>query len=463
MKTVLIGFLAIAAVLAQSPDRSKPPQTPPIPAFKLPPVRQSTLPNGLKLVLVEDPRWPLVTARLGFLAGSRFDPPDMPGLSENVAALLNEGTKSRSSRQIAEEATSIGGSVNGNSNADSMVLAGNALAENTERLLVLMADVARNANFPENEVALRKQNRKQALLQQMSDPSFLANQQFNATLYGATPYAHVAPTMQSLDRLDRAALTSFRDTYLVPNNAVLILLGRLPGDAEQIVSKQFGSWPKKDVPAPAAIHAPKPHREIVLVDRPGSVQADIHAGKLSVTRANPDYFPLVIASTVLGTGASSRMFGNIREKQGFAYDAHSELVPRKDSGSIAAVTQVRNDVLEPALKAVLAELDNMAKSPVSEAELIAAKNFRSGLFLLRLETQNALADQLVDLRILGLPDEYLERYVERLRAVEPRDVTEVARKYMSPDDASIVVVGDASKIGPVLDKSGKVTKVSANP
>ena len=230
-----------------------------------------------------------------------------------------------------------------------------------------MADVARNANFPEKEVELRKQNRKQALLAQLADPGFLAGRKFNELVYGQHPYAHVGPTMQSLDGLDRKAVVTFRDQYFAPNNAVLILIGKIPAraDAMKAIEAQFGSWQRKEVPPTPAAPLPESRRQFVLVDRPGSVQADIHIGRLAVTRSSSEYYPLLVGRMILGGGSSSRMFVNIREKEGFAYDAHAEQSAHRDAGTFTAVTQVRNEVVEPALKAVLAELERMQKERVS--------------------------------------------------------------------------------------------------
>lgn len=459
----VFGAAAVAGFAAEKIDRTKPPVTPPIPGYRLPPIREASLPNGLSVVLVEDSRFPLVTVRLGFGAGTRYDPADLPGLSDATASLLTEGTKTRTSRQIAEELASIGGALRGVSGPDGLTVGGNVLAEQTPKLLALMADIVRNASFPDDEVQLYKQNRKQGLLAEHSDPGFLATEKLTSILYGTSGYAHIAPTFASVEKLDRKAVSSFRDTWLVPNNAVLILLGRLPSEAEtmKLVKEQFGSWQRKALPAPPAPEFPPSRRQIVLVDRPGSVQADIHVGRLGITRKDPDYFPLMMGSLILGGGASSRMFANIREKQGFAYDAHSTVEPRKDAGIVTAVTQVRNEVLEPAMKALFDELDGMGKAPVTDQELADTKNYASGLFLLRLETQNGVADQLNMMRITGLPDKYLEEYTPRVRAVTPEQVQAVAKKYVARADVAIVVVGDAGKIGKSLEKFGEVTVVKA--
>lgn len=456
--------LASTTLIAQNVDRTKAPETPPIPGYKLPPIFETKLPNGLGVVLLEDARFPLVTVRLNFQAGSKFDPKDMPGLAAAVASTLREGTKTRTSRQISEETDAIGGSLGGGSGPDALTISGGALSENLHQLLSLVADVSLNATFPQDEVNLYKQNRTQNLKLQHSQPAFLANEKMAELIYGASPYSHIAPTVESLQKLDTKTLASFRDTYLVPNNATLIVIGKLPVRAGLLktITQQFGGWQQKPLPAFEKTEPPKAQRQIVLVDRPGSVQADVRVARLAPIRSSPDYFPLMVGNTILGGGFSSRMFNNIREKQGFAYDAHSEYDTNRDAGTIAAVTQVRNEVIEPALKAVLAELTTIATAPVSAVELTNTKNYISGLYLLRLETQDGVATQLNSIKTLGLPNDYLETYTTRVRSVEPDQIESAAKKYLAPDQTAIVVVGDATKIGDAVKKLGDVTITKAN-
>ena len=463
-KSLVVFVLAACSAAAQAVDRTKAPETGPIPAYKLPPVFETKLANGLAVVLVEDNRFPLVTARLSFQAGSKYDPKDMPGLAEAVGKVMTEGTKTRTARQISEETDAVGGSLSGVAAADSLTVSGSALSEHLARLLVLMADVSRNATFPEDEVNLHKQNRIQSLMADRSDPGFLAEEKLAEVVYGSSPYSHIAPTEAAIGKLDPKVLAAFRDTCLIPNNATLIVIGKLPARAElmKTITEQFGSWQQKPQPASPKMDAPAPRRQIVLVDRPGSVQADIHVGRLAPTRLKSDYFPLLVGNTILGGGANSRMFKDIREKEGFAYDAHSQYDTHRDAGDFEAVTQVRNEVVEPALKAVLAELDRMAGTPVAAEELSNIKNYIAGLYLLRLETQDGLANQLSNMKVLGLPNDYLETYTTRVRSVEPDQILSAAKKYMAPGEAAVVVVGDASKIGDTLKKFGDVTVAKAN-
>lgn len=456
-----IALAMLAPAMAQTVDRTKPPATPPISSYKLAPIDRNKLPNGLEVVLIDDARFPLVTARLNFAAGSKFDPQDVPGLSEAVATLLTEGTKTRNSRQISQEIDGIGGSLNGFSGPDSLTVAGSALSDNLSKLLGLMADVTINSSFPQDEVRLHQQNRAQSLRADKSRPSFLAQEKFAEAIYGSSPYAHIAPTEASISKMDAKALTSFRDAYLVPNNAALIVIGRLPAHPGvlKMIASNFGTWARKDLPAAPKIEPPAPQRQILLVDRPGSVQADVHVGRLAPTRLTSEYFPMTVGSAILGGGGSSRMFSEIRERDGYAYDAHSEYATSRDAATFAAVTEVRNEVIEPALKEVLEELNKMATEPVTKDELGNVKNYMSGLYLLRLETQDGLANQLNGMHTLGLPENYLETYVTRVRSVEADQIQSAAAKYMSPEHAAIIIVGDASKIGDAVKKFGDVTVV----
>jgi zinc protease len=464
LTTIAAAALLVAQAQGQTMDRTKPPQTPDLPVFKLPPVFETRLPNGLTVLLVEDRRFPMVTARLGFQAGTKYDPAELRGLSETAGALLTEGTARRTSRQIAEEAASIGGSLRADSSTDALVLASSALSENLPRMLDLMADVARNASFPEDEVALRKQNRKQELLAERSEASFLADEKFSEIVFSPHPYSRQDPTPETIDRLDRAALAGFRDRYLVPSNAVLVLLGALPERkaALDLIQARFGDWQRKESPAPPEAKFPAPGRSITLVDRPGSVQADLRIGRLAITRTDPDYFPLLVANTILGGGASSRIFAHIREEKGYAYDVHSSAQPLKDSGSFAVSTQVRNEVLAPAIQALLDEMRKISTEDVTADELATAKNYLSGVFVIRLETQDGLASQLAATKLLGLPLDFLETYTARVRAVDAAAIRAAAARYISPDAAALVAVGDASKISKDLETFGKVVVVKAD-
>jgi predicted Zn-dependent peptidase len=319
-----------------------------------------------------------------------------------------------------------------------------------------MADIAHNAAIPENELALHKQNRRQTLNVQHSQPGYLATEESRKLLFGDEPYAHVGPTNASLDKIDQKALADFRDTFLVPNNGFLIVVGKLPPRAQMLkaITDQFGSWERKTVPAYAAPKPPDAKRQLVLVDRPGSVQADMRLGVVSATYNDVNFFPETVGSLIEGGGPNSRLFLDIREQRGYAYDVHTELLGLADAGTLSVVTQVRNDVVADALQGILDHLDRMGKEPVTSQELSNAKNYANGIFLLGLEPQRGLADRLAQIKVMNLPKDYLETYTTKINSVEPDQIESMAKKYMAPDNDVIVVVGDASKIQKPLEKIG---------
>jgi zinc protease len=292
----LLALIYTSGLSAADLDLTKPPDTPPIPDVKLPKIERFQLPNGLRVIAAEDPRFPLTTFRITFHAGSKYDPKDLPGLSDSVAALLYQGTASRTARQIAEQAANLGGEIVATSSPDTLTLSGSCLSQNAPQFLALLADVARNASFPEDEVQLQKQNRLQKLRADRSEADYLGREALSDALFGGHPYSRFGPTEQALGLLNKKVVESFRDTYLVPNNAYLILVGQLPAtqDLRNIITAQFGSWQEKTVPAyqPSAI--PRNAKKLILVDRPGSVQANIFSAHIAPTYGSSDFFPLAV-------------------------------------------------------------------------------------------------------------------------------------------------------------------------
>jgi zinc protease len=454
-------MLVALPLAAQTMDLTKPPVSKDPRPYKLPPVFETKLPNGLTVMLAEDSRFPLVTARLVFLAGNKRDPKEIPGLAASVAAMLMQGTVSRTYQQTAEDLDGLGGTLTAGTSADALTLESSVLAENAGKMLALMADVSRNAVFPTNELTLHKQNRKQTLMVQHSQPAYLANEEYRKVLFGDTPYAHIGPTMESIDKVDQKSLENFRDTFLVPNNAWLILVGKLPARDEilKTINTQFGRWEQKKVPVYVAPKPPASKRELVLIDRPGSVQADMRMGRLGATFNDPEFFPETVGGIIEGGGPNSRLFLDIREKRGFAYDVHTEVGPLADGGTFSAVTQVRNEVVVDALQGILEHLDRMATQPVERQELTDAKSYANGVFLLGMEPQRGLADRLVQIKVMNLPKNYLETYTTRINSVEPDQIESTAKKYMATGTDTIVVVGDAAAIEKPLEKFGTVRVV----
>jgi zinc protease len=414
----------------------------------IPTPRETTLANGLTVVVVEDSRLPLVSYRLAFRVGGAFDPPELPGLTDLLAGLLPEGTESRNSRELADEVARIGASLSAGANSDYTIVAASALARFNDQIMDLMAEVVLEPSFPENEVELAKQNTKESLRQQRAQPSFLASEMVSRVMFGDHPYSVVAPTPESIDRCSRDEFVRFHRAKLVPNNAVFIVVGDVRYDEiMNRIESLFSGWQRgEDVVANFPEPPVRTRRIAYLVDRPGSAQSNIVVASRGIIRTNPDYFPMLLMHTVLGANASSRLFMNLREDKGYTYGAYSNLDARRTAGTFRATAEVRTPVTGDSVKEFLYELDRIGKERVSDKEIADAKSYLTGIFPIRLETQEGLTDQLVQIKMLNMPGDYLEHYRDRVQAVTGEEIQRVAQKYVKTDEAALIVVGDGASV-----------------
>lgn len=400
------------------------------------------------MIVVEDSRLPLVSYRLALRTGDAHDPRDLPGLMDMLTSLLTEGTESRTSRQIADEVARLGATLQAGANSDYATVAASSVANFGEKILELLADVALRPVFPPNEVELAKQNTKESLKQQRAQPSFLASEMVARVMFGEHPYHVTAPTPESVDATTRERLVEFHRSTFVANNAVLFVTGDVRQDSVlDQVEGLFGDWQPgavttDDFPAPPE----RTSRSTYIIDRPGSAQANIVISNSGIIRTSPDYFPMLVMHTVLGANASSRLFMNLREEKGYTYGAYSSLDARCTAGTFRATAEVRTPVTGDSLKEFFYELNRIRHELVSEKEIADAKSYLTGVFPIRLETQEGLVDQLVQIKMFGLPENYLEIYRNQIQAVTIPQVQEVARKYVRPDEAAIVIVGDAAQL-----------------
>ena len=428
--------------------RRQPPAPLPPRALNLPLPQEATLENGLTVVLVEQDRLPLVSFRLALRTGDAFDPPELPGLTDTLTTMLVEGTESRTSRQIAEEVARLGATLNAGATSDYTTVAASSLSGFADEVLELLADVSLRPSFPEDELALAKANAQQNLIAQRAQPSFLASEAVARVIFGEHPYAVVSPTPESIEATTRERLLAEHRAKFVPNNAVLFAVGDVRRDRLLArVEELFGGWRRGEVRAPDFPAPPaSPGRAAYIVDRPGSAQANIVVANPCVTRTDPDYFPLLVMHTVLGGTASARLFMNLREEKGYTYGAYTQLDARRYAGSFRATTEVRTPVTGASLKEIFYELERVRAEDVSEKELTDAKTYLAGVFPIRLETQEGLVDQLVQIRMNDLAPDYLQTYRDNVQRVTKEDVRRVARGCVTPERAAIVVVGDAEEI-----------------
>ena len=416
--------------------------------LNLPDAFTATLSNGLGLVLIEDKRLPLISFRLAFRSGDAKDPENLLGLSDMMSHLLSEGTETRTSRQIAEEIERLGAALSVGSTSDFSTVAASSLSIYADEVLELLADVTLRSTFPQNEVDLARENTKQLLIQQRAQPNFLASERMAKVIFGAHPYSSISPTEEMLDALTRDDLLSFRISTFIPNNAELIVIGDFEHDALMArIEELFAGWTPGESSRALWPALPKrTARTIYLVDRPGSAQSNIVIANEAITRTSPDYFPMLLMHTILGANASSRLFMNLREHKGYTYGAYSNLDARRLAGTFRATAEVRTAVTGASLQEFFYELERIRNDAVSDEEITNAKSYLSGVFPIRIETQDGLIDQLVNIKMFDLPDDYLRTYRDQVNAVSTADIQAVAQKYVTPAAAAIVIVGDAAEI-----------------
>jgi len=390
-----------------TPELRKNPPAPLAPvSFHIQKPFETTLDNGLRVVIVENERLPLVSFRLAFKSGDTSDPKDSTGLTSAMTSMLTEGTENYSSLQLAEKIERLGSSISASASDDFTIIAASALSLYSSEILGLLAEVVLRPTFPESELDLYRRNTIENLKFQRSQPGFLAGEQASRLIYGEHPYSIASPKASDIEKLDRERLVRFHAAKIVPNNAMFIVVGDVKrGELLAELNGLFGDWQKGIVTDAIFPEPPKREsRRLTVVDRPGSAQANIVIANLGVKRVDPDYFPLIVMNQVLGAGASSRVFMNLREEKGYTYGAYTRLETKKLAGDFEATAEVRTAVTGDSLKEFFYELDRIRNEKVGAEELQDAKNFLTGVFPLRAETQEGLTNLYVNQRFYGLPD-----------------------------------------------------------
>jgi zinc protease len=447
-----IGFAVAVALLgalpagAQEFPRTPPPPGPLTPA-PFPPLQEATLPNGLRVLVVENRQQPVVSLSLSFSAGSVQDPADREGLAAMVAGLLTKGAGDRTAEQFSEAIEGVGGALSASAGADFLTVTATVLTPDVELMFDLVADAVMRPTFPDDEVSLLRTQTLSGLQVELSQPGQIATRMFRQAVYGNHPYGR-SPTPASVRAITREDITAFHAAHLKPSGALLVLAGDINLDeARRQAMRAFRGW-LGTPPQAARVPAPpvRTGSELLLVHRPGSVQSNIVVGNLSYEPTEPRRYAAALANKVLGGGADSRLFLILREEKSWTYGAYSSFAPRRGPGLFNASAEVRTEVTDSALAEMLVQLRRIGSEPVPEAEFEAAKSALVGSYPLSIETASQVASAVANARLYGLPPDYVQTYRVRLGQVTPREAMEAARAFIRPDAAAIVVVGDGQKV-----------------
>ena len=409
---------------------------------------KAKLANGLEVILLASHTIPKFHGELYFRAGNAAAAGRGTALAEMAAAMVRTGTAKHSSRQIEEQLRGLGADLSVSAGQDNSAISFAGLSDHAEPLLQLANELAREATFPPAEFERERRQKLEEIKLERTQPGFLAGERLRKVLFGAHPYAQISPSEEQVSGYTSEGLQSVYHDFYTPENAILILVGDFePAAMQRTVEKVFGGWSggKPGIPDGAKPPAQQGKR-VYLVDLPGSVQTQIVCGCHAITRKHPDWIKLGLTNSIYGGAFNSRLVMNIREDKGYTYSPRSSVNSMRQYGYFSVSAAVRNDVVAASLTEIFYELDKLRSLPVPETELLDAQNYLSGVFSMGLATQSGLLSQISTLALNDLPDEYLETYREKVRALKPQDILAAARSYFDSANMQIVVVGDRQQI-----------------
>jgi len=419
-------------------------------AFAEPIADREILPNGITLLHSEKTGLPIVTVVVAIRAGSVAEAPEKAGLANLTADLLNEGTKTRSSKEISDAIEFVGGSLGTSGGSDYVTISLSVLKKDLDLGLDLLSDIILNPAFSDDEVLRRKTAIKNSIIRQKEEPGVIASKAFAKAVFGTFPYGTpVEGTEESLDRITREDIIAFHKAHYLPNKTIMTVVGDL-GKAElnSLLGQYMTKWQQaaaKDLSLPAL--PDREEAEVVKIQK-NLAQATIIFGHLGISRDNPDFYAVSVMNYILGGGGfSSRLMDNIRDNRGLAYDVHSYFSANKHAGSFQVGLQTKNEAANIAIGEIFKELERISTEPVTDLELNDAKSYLTGSFPLRIDSNKKLSAFLTSVEFYGLGLDYIEKYPEFIEAVTKDDLLRVAKKYLNAKNYVLVVVGNLEKAG----------------
>ena len=415
-----------------------------VPAGAAKPIaHREVLPNGIVLLVAERPAVPIVVVRVFTHAGAVLDPPDRAGLANLTGALLTRGTAKHTGPQLDSAIEFVGGSLSAAAGRDGMTASLAVLKKDVGLGLDLLSEVLLTPTFPPEEVKRKTAQIQAAIKRSEEDPGTVAGRALAKIVFPGHPYGVPAEgTIESVGKLTRDDVVAFHAANVRPDTAIIAVVGAIGvDDARREIEARFGGWKAPAEPSPttpSASPGTAPRTETIEKEL---TQATILLGRQAIRQTDPDYFPLVVASYVLGGGSASRLYSRVREEGGLAYAVYSYVSPARYGASFSVSAQTRTAEVPKVIDIVREELVRMTREPVTDRELRLAKDYLIGSFPLRLDTSSKVADFVVAVEEQGLGLDYADRYKERVAKVTAADVQRVAAKYFAPDTFNRVVVG----------------------
>jgi zinc protease len=432
-------------------DRSQRPQPGPAPVIQLGDFETFTLDNGLRVIVVENSKIPVVSFQLTL----DIDPVmegEAKGYVSLGGSLLGEGTLTRTKQEIDESIDFMGA----NLVTFSTGMFASSLSRHKESLLDLMSDILLNPSFPEQELQRLITQQSSSLTTARSDAGTMARNVGTATAFGPHhPYGEIM-TVESLSNVTTDLIRDYYNTYFRPNVAYMVIVGDISkAEAERVMKQYFAAWEPAAVPSKAyPTPLPPDGRRVAFADRTGAIQSVVSVTyPVVLTPGHPDAIKASVMNFILGGGAfSGRLLQNLREDKGYTYGAYSSLGADRLVSRFVASAEVRNSVTDSTVVEILKEMDRLIHEPVDEESLDLVKNYITGSFARSLESPRTMASFALNIALHNLPEDYYATYLERLQAVTAGDVQEMAAKYLKPKNAIIAVAGNKDEVADNLAK-----------
>lgn len=454
-KSIIALFLGIITTVQAQVDRTKAPKPGPAPIVKVGKPATFTLPNGLRIFVVQNNKLPRVTATLTIDRAPLVEG-EKAGYTSIAGELMGEGTKTKPKDELDEEVDFLGADLSTSSTNASV----NALTNNFNKAFALMADVVLNPAFPEEELEKIKKRTISGLQSEKDNPSSITSKVISKVVYGNKhPYGEF-DTEESISKITMADVKNYYNTYWKPNIAYLVFVGDItPANAQKLATQYFGKWKRGVVPTFKydVVKAPT-KTKVCIVDRPSSVQSVISiVSPVDLKPNSTDVISGRVMNNILGESATARLFMNLREKHGFTYGAYSSLSTDKLVGTFKGNASVRNEKTDSAIQEFLNEFNRIRKSPVDKDELATVKSYLAGGFARSLESPSTIASFALNTAINKMPADYYQNYLSNLDKVTIANVQQMANKYIAPNNMYIVIVGNAKEISKGLEKYGEIT------
>lgn len=463
MKKVLYTLLALVAVAISSCksgqlDRSIVPSPAPAPTIQIGDYQLFTLENGLKVIVVENHKLPRVSYSINF----DIDPileGEKAGYVQFAGDLMSAGTTTKSKAEIDEKIDFMGARLSTSAGG----IFGSCLKKHSEEYLSIMSDVLMNPTFPEEELEKLRKQTISGLASEKTDPNSISGKISSLMNYGSNhPYGE-QQTEKSVESITRADLVSFYSSYVKPNVSYLVIVGDINAEQAKVqAEKYFGNWAKGNVMGMKYKTPVEPSSNVVaFVPLPGAVQSVIDITyPINLQPGTEDAIKASVLNNILGgSGFQARLMQNLREDKAYTYGAYSSISPDEVVGSFSAGASVRNEVTDSAIVQFLFEMDRLVKEPVPDTTLQAIKNIMTGSFARSLESPQTIARFAYNIEKYNLPKDYYQTYLQKLNAITPADVQEIAKKYIRPENCYITVVGNKEiqdKLS-VFEKDGEIS------